>query len=69
MSCFKIALIYSVVKCRTRNIKMEKNMYSLNDIKSWFKTGKFPMEDLFAKAWDSFWHKAEKMSISVTESL
>lgn len=44
-------------------------MYSLNDIKSWFKTGKFPTEDQFAKAWESFWHKAEKISISTIDGL
>lgn len=44
-------------------------MASLNDIKSWFKTGKFPTETQFSEAWSSFWHKAEKISISTIEGL
>lgn len=44
-------------------------MRSLNDIKSWFKTGKFPTENQFSEAWDSFWHKAESISISAVDSL
>lgn len=44
-------------------------MRSLNDIKSWFKTGKFPTESQFSQTWDSFWHKAEKISMNAIENL
>lgn len=40
-------------------------MANLSDIFNWFSIGKTPTAEQFKQSWSSFWHKSEKIAISV----
>ncbi|MEY4902571.1 MAG: hypothetical protein RLZZ292_386 [Bacteroidota bacterium] len=44
-------------------------MATLAEIYIWFMTGKKPTESQFRASWGSFWHKLEKIPISVIDGL
>ncbi len=39
-------------------------MASLNTIKNWFKSGLKPTQQQFWEAWDSFWHKEDRIPVA-----